>query len=130
MQRPCLECGYLIASGSRCADCKPKNLRYERGKRGRTASDWRWRKLSQKLRSLSRFCERCLAATDLTVDHIIPPAERPDLTYEVLNLRVWCRSCNGSRGDRVTDHERQQVLDAIAGVGSTPIADWPTRPEG
>lgn len=114
MQRPCLGCGCLIETGSRCTDCKPTNLRYQRGKKGRTASDWRWRKLSQKLRRLSPFCEKCSATTDLTVDHVIPPDERPDLIYEILNLRVWCRSCNGSRGNRVTDQERQQVLDAIA----------------
>lgn len=114
MQRPCLTCGQLIAAGSRCTDCRPTNARYRRGKQGRTASDWRWRKLSQKLRRLSPFCERCLATTDLTVDKIIPLSERPDLAHEELNLRVYCRSCNGERGDRVTDHERQQVLGAIA----------------
>ncbi|WP_074334892.1 HNH endonuclease [Mycobacteroides abscessus] len=115
MQRPCIGCGQLIPSGSRCTACqRPRNNNYQRGKRGRTASDWRWRKLSQKLRRLSPFCERCSKTTDLTVDHVIPPTERPDLTYDALNLRVLCRSCNGSRGNRVTDQERQQVLDAIA----------------
>ncbi|WP_099025622.1 HNH endonuclease [Mycolicibacterium palauense] len=113
MQRPCLGCGYLIDHGSRCNDCRPKRT-VKPGTKGRTATDWRWRKLSQKLRRLSPFCEKCLATTDLTVDHVIPPSERPDLTYDELNLRVWCRSCNGSRSNRVTDQERQQVLDAIA----------------
>ncbi|WP_448470342.1 HNH endonuclease [Mycolicibacterium sp. XJ870] len=112
MQRPCLGCSRLIPSGSRCTDCRPKRPATP-GRKGRTATDWRWRKLSQRLRRLSPFCERCSRTTDLTVDHIIPPTERPDLTYTELNLRVWCRSCNGSRGDRVTDTERQQVLDAI-----------------
>lgn len=114
MQRPCLGCSQLIASGSRCKECRPTNARYEHGKQGRTASDWRWRKLSQKLRRLSPFCEvpGC-ASNDLTVDHVIPPTERPDLTYDELNLRVWCRRHNGSRGNRVTDQERQQVLDAV-----------------
>lgn len=113
MQRPCIGCGALIPSGSRCGQCRPKRPPTP-GRKGRTATDWRWRKLSQKLRGLSPFCEKCLATSDLTVDHIIPPTERPDLIYEVLNLRVWCRSCNGSRGNRVSDQERAQVLDAIA----------------
>ncbi|WP_125477453.1 HNH endonuclease [Mycolicibacterium pallens] len=114
VNRPCLGCGCLIPSGSRCTDCqRPLNNHYQRGRKGRTASDWRWRKLSAKLRRLSPFCEKCSATTDLTVDHVITPTERPDLIYEELNLRVWCRTCNSTRGDRCTDAERQQVLGSI-----------------
>lgn len=112
MQRPCLVCGRLIASGSRCPECRPKPAPTP-GRKGRTATDWAWRKLSARLRKLSSFCERCLAATDLTVDHIIPLSERPDLAHEELNCRVLCRRCNAERGNRVTEAERGQVLDAI-----------------
>ncbi|EHB58975.1 hypothetical protein MycrhDRAFT_1411 [Mycolicibacterium rhodesiae JS60] len=115
MNRPCIGCGCLIPSGSRCADCqRPLNNHYQRGRKGRTASDWRWRKLSEKLRRLSPFCEKCLATTDLTVDKIIPLSERPDLAHEELNLRVLCRTCNSARGNTCTDAERQHVLDVIA----------------
>ncbi|MUL78644.1 HNH endonuclease [Mycolicibacterium sp. CBMA 226] len=114
MQRPCVDCGCLIPSGSRCRECqRPRNNNTVKGKQGRTASDWHWRKLSQKLRRLSPFCEKCLAKTDLTVDHLIPISERPDLVHEELNCRVLCRTCNGERGDRCTDAERAQVLKAI-----------------
>jgi len=114
VKRPCLNCGALTEHGSRCNDCKPKNHRYQRGKVGRTASDWRWRKLSAHVRKASPFCEWCSATTDLTTDKIIPLTERPDLAREVLNVRVLCRRCNSARSDRVTDRERRQVLDSIA----------------
>jgi 5-methylcytosine-specific restriction endonuclease McrA len=113
VQRPCLGCSRLIERGSRCAECKPKNLHYERGKRGRTSSDHRWRKLSNRLRKASPFCEFCSATNDLTADHIIPLSERPDLAHDELNCRVLCRTCNGERGDRCTNTERDQVLMAI-----------------
>ncbi|WP_353961923.1 HNH endonuclease [Mycolicibacterium hippocampi] len=112
MQRPCLGCSTLIPKGSRCGDCQPKRPATP-GRKGRTATDWRWRKLSQKLRRLSPFCEKCLATTDLTVDHIIPLSERPDLARDEPNCRVLCRLCNAARGERCTDQERQQVLATL-----------------
>lgn len=117
MQRPCIGCGVLIERGSRCDDCKPKNLKYQRGRMGRTASDWRWRKLSEKLRRLSPFCEipGC-TSQDLTVDHIVPLSDPfgAELIHNESNLRVICRRHNAERGNRCTDAERAQVLDAIA----------------
>ncbi|MCV7082205.1 HNH endonuclease [Mycolicibacterium insubricum] len=109
IQRPCLGCGKLIGSGSRCGPCRPQPKRTapERG------YDHRWRQLSTKQRKASPFCERCGSTQTLECDHIIPLAERPDLALEPLNTRVLCRTCNRSRGNRATDAERKQVLDAI-----------------
>lgn len=111
--RPCISCGCLIDEGTRCYDCTPRRT-YARGTKGRTQTDWQWRKLSQRLRKESPFCERCYSATDLTGDHIIAPSEAPELVYEPLNCRVYCRRCNAARSNRCTDEERQQVRDAIA----------------
>lgn len=113
MNRPCIKCGVLIPSGSRCAKCRPQQ-HYARGTKGRTATDWRWRKTSQRLRKQSPWCEECGTNQDLTVDHRIPLSHDESLTYEIANLRVLCRRHNAARGDRVTDEERQQVLDVIA----------------
>ncbi|WP_082994382.1 HNH endonuclease signature motif containing protein [Mycobacterium paragordonae] len=114
VQRPCLGCGCLIASGSRCQECRPKR-RPASGRKGRTATDWRWRNLSQRLRKLSPFCERCGSREDLTVDHVIPISDPvgAELVYDELNLRVLCRRCNAERGYRCTQAERRQVLQAI-----------------
>lgn len=114
MQRPCISCGELIASGSRCQECKPKENRPRRpGRKGRSTSDWTWRKLSEKMRRLQPWCSECPATEDLTVNHVIPISERPDLAHEELNLTVLCRSCNSKRGDKYTDEERMAVETAI-----------------
>lgn len=113
--RPCIRCGDLIPSGSRCNACQPpkQHQHYERGTRGRTATDWRWRKISQHLRRASPFCEWCGTNDDLTTDHIIPVTENPALVYAPQNLRVLCRPCNSRRGTTVTDTERQHVTDTL-----------------
>jgi 5-methylcytosine-specific restriction endonuclease McrA len=111
MQRPCIGCGSLIERGSRCGPCTPKRKTRDTAHAG---TDWRWRKISEKLRRLSPFCEvpGC-TSKDLTVDHIIPVSERPDLAKDELNCRVLCRSHNAARGTTCTDAERDQVLSAI-----------------
>ncbi len=38
--------------------------------------------------------------SDITVDHILPRSKYPDLALKRDNLRVLCRSCNSSKGDR------------------------------
>jgi 5-methylcytosine-specific restriction endonuclease McrA len=112
VNRPCLGCGQVIASGSRCSDCqlerKPAKHRI-----GRTATDRRWRNLSQRLRKASPFCEQCGSRDDLTVDHIIGLDEAPQLAYVEENLRVLCRGHNAAGGTNCTDAEREQVLSAI-----------------
>ncbi|BBY82017.1 HNH endonuclease [Mycolicibacterium pulveris] len=62
------------------------------------------------------MCEQlgCGATTDLTVDHIIPLTESPELAHEPLNCRVLCRRHNAMRQDHCTDEEREAVLAAIA----------------
>ena len=101
----------LIELGSRCGPCTPKRKTRDTAHAG---TDWRWRKLSEKLRRASPFCERCGAKTRLTCDHIIPVSEDPTLAYEPLNVRVLCRACNTARRTTCTEQEREQVLSAIA----------------
>lgn len=113
----CISCGDYTPKGlSRCAACKLPTAprKATPGRKGRTATDWQWRKLSQRLRKASPFCERCGSKADLTVDHRIPLSERPDLAREPLNCAVLCRSCNTRKGVACTDAEREQVLAAIA----------------
>jgi 5-methylcytosine-specific restriction endonuclease McrA len=111
MHRPCIACGTLIPKGSRCDTCKPKRKPRDTAHAG---TDWRWRKLSKRLRTASPFCEipGC-RSKDLTVDHIVPVSEAPNLAYDELNCRVICRGHNAARGATCTDHERQQVLSAV-----------------
>lgn len=99
--------------GSRCAAHRSPDTRTGRGV-GHANDDAVFRAISSRLRRASPFCQSCGARGDLTVDHIIPTSEAPELAREVLNMRVLCRGCNSRRGNRVTDAERAGVLDAIA----------------
>ena len=62
---------------------------------------------------MSPFCEWCEATEQLSVDHVIPVSERPDLAYKVENCRVLCLSCNGKRANNCTDDERATVLKRL-----------------
>lgn len=112
LPRPCLGCGESIQSGSRCADCAPR--RPAKPSATSRGYDYRWQQLSKRVRRASPFCEQCGNTADLTADHVIPKTEAPELRLEPLNVRVLCRKCNGDRGDKCTDAERQAVRDAIA----------------
>lgn len=114
--RPCVACGDLISSGSRCDDCKLPAKPQPRAK-GHHRNTERWKRLSKRLRSLSPFCENCGATERLEVDHVIPIAELEQygLTpYSTENLRVLCKTHNLQRGNRCTDAERAAVLARIA----------------
>lgn len=115
--RPCLGCGELIASGSRCSGCRlpsaPKPR--QRGRKGRSTSDWTWRKLSERIRRQSPFCELCGSTEDLTCGHIIPISDPrgAELVHDVANLRTECRTCGSRRGSACPPQERARVEQAI-----------------
>ena len=71
IQRPCIGCGELINTGSRCADCRiPRTNPADRPSAPQRGYDSRWRALSKRLRKRSPFCELCGSTTDLVADHI------------------------------------------------------------
>lgn len=110
--KPCLNCGEDIEHGARCARCAiPRKQPNKSRRTGYTAA---WERLSKRIRKDSPFCEQCGNTTDLTVDHIIPISETPELHLERLNLRVLCRSCNSTRSNNCTAEERNAVYAAIA----------------
>ena len=51
------------------------------------------------------LCEVCKQAIwwerDVTLDHIKPRSKFPALAMDINNLRIVCRSCNSSKGDRI-----------------------------
>ncbi|MFL0172504.1 HNH endonuclease [Mycobacterium sp. SMC-13] len=113
MNRPCLGCGRLIGTGSRCSRCTPQRAPRSTAHAG---SDWRWRKLSAAQRKRVSYCELALPGCRRraeTADHIIPVSEAPELAHNELNIRSACRPCNAQRGDTCTDAERQKVRAAI-----------------
>ena len=58
----------------------------------------------QVIKAKGRVCSECgnpiANSYDVTVDHIRPRSKYPELALDKDNLRVLCRSCNSSKGDR------------------------------
>lgn len=114
MNRPCIKCGALIASGSRCTECKLPSAPKNRPRDHPHANPAAWKRLSKAVRKAQPFCLDCGRTDELHADHIIAVSERPDLALERLNITVRCPTCNGRRGSKCTDAERAAVLAAIA----------------
>ena len=54
----------------------------------------KWKATKKAMFAVKLCCCTCGSASDLTVHHIIPRSERPDLSYDPDNLAVLCRSCH------------------------------------
>jgi len=58
----------------------------------------------QVIKAKGRVCSECgkpiTNSSDVTVDHIRSRSKYPELALDKQNLRVLCRSCNSSKGDR------------------------------
>jgi 5-methylcytosine-specific restriction endonuclease McrA len=81
MPRPCINCGALIASGSRCTTCKPARQR----------NGWAWTaRRNEILERDHHACTAsgCTATEQLTVEHIT--AIHLDGTDNPSNLTTRC----------------------------------------
>lgn len=103
MKRPCINCGVVIASGTRCKQCAaartasyvgppPRKSTTERG------YDYRWRKLSKEAIARQPYCSVCGTTKDLTGDHR-DPTKRKNLT--LADVDVLCRAHNSSKKNRI-----------------------------
>ena len=104
---PCLDCGVPTRS-SRCVNCSEKRLSElpapikgnttERG----YGSDWQRVRILilNRDRWTCYLCNKKLAGSDATVDHIIPIAIDPSLRLTPSNLAACCRACNSSRSNK------------------------------
>jgi hypothetical protein len=50
---------------------------------------------------LCYYCHCQIEQRDITVDHFKPRSKFPELALEITNLRLACRSCNSSKGNKV-----------------------------
>ena len=93
--RPCLDCGTLIPSGSRCEDCRLVKVRArERVRPSRHERGYgnEWARVSKQVRQVQPWCSACGTTSDLTVDHVTPG--------DASRLRVLCRRCHARFGAR------------------------------
>ncbi len=87
MKRRCLSCRTLIASGSYCPRCRPRN--------GSTRA---WRTLREQVLARDRWTCRACGAPAAHVDHITPVINGG--TDHPGNLQSLCQACNLGKGDR------------------------------
>lgn len=121
LPRPCLDCGFNTAAGSRCPDCEAKRQKARDARRGSSSArgyDSQWQRVSRAARRLVGHCEDCGTTDDLTADHspeawAAKEAGQP-VTLDMVRA-VVCRPCNAKRGK--------------ARVGGTPDQGG-TRPQG
>ena len=63
-----------------------------------------WKRVrSEVIATQAGVCDICKSrpkGADLTVDHIKPRSKFPELALKSENLRILCRSCNSSKGNR------------------------------
>lgn len=103
--RPCLGCGRVIPTGSRCPDCARDTRRAKRLRRpySDTAVEKRRRRaaVAEWVSTHGWLCpgwqREPHPSTDLVADHIVAVAAGG---AESGPLRVLCRRCNSARGAR------------------------------
>lgn len=80
-----------------------RKRRIEETEQFNSSPEWNMRR-SQVIERDGRVCAECgqriRKSSDITVDHIKPRSKYPELSLEMENLRVLCRSCNSKKGDR------------------------------
>lgn len=90
--RPCLTCGTPTASSW----CNEHHANSRGRDHGRSSTDRgydsRWRRLSERARSLQPWCTDCGTTHDLTTDHLRWPART------LADVQVLCRACNTRKG--------------------------------
>ena len=113
--QPCLVCGEP-SPGPRCPG---HQLRSQRNRNHVHANPTRWKRLSARVRRVQPWCASCGRTDDLTVDHVIPVAVRPDLAYSIDNLTTLCRRCNGAKGDAMPTPAVVAAVEAAVAARKT-----------
>lgn len=100
MRRLCLDCGQVTSRRMRCASCERAREHERYRQRPHYRHGWAATRDAMLRAWREQYGDVCPgwrrpphAATDLTVDHVIPRSTRG-------GLRVLCRSCNSTRGAR------------------------------
>ncbi len=69
----------------------------------------KWRE--SVLKENGYFCSQCGNLTDLTVDHILPSVNHPELRYNTNNGRILCEQCRVR--DMLDSHRKGKSLRRV-----------------
>jgi 5-methylcytosine-specific restriction endonuclease McrA len=101
LPRPCLDCGRLIPSGTRCGRCR-KTQDAKRGTTKQRGYHDGWDRLSKRVIARDGgVCQlqlSCCTQIATTTDHIVPRSKGG--SSEESNLQAACRPCNSAKRDR------------------------------
>ena len=102
LKRPCLDCGVLIPSGSRCTRCRSRWETDHRGTTSQRGYGSTWQKTSKRIIARDKGeCQPRLpvcTGTATTADHVVAKANGG--TDDDENLVAACLRCNSSKRDR------------------------------
>jgi 5-methylcytosine-specific restriction endonuclease McrA len=90
LARPCLDCGAITRTGSRCERCAARRDNWQGRRKIRSGSEWG--EVRNVVRARDRVCVTCGATNDLVVHHRVPLAEGG--TNDLANLALRCRRCH------------------------------------
>lgn len=123
----CSDCGRTFPEGeakaTRCPSCQPQHA--ARMKATRKRSDKRtpeglarraehqaiitspqYRRVRDMVRRRDGVCVSCGTTAGLTVHHVVPAREAPELAFDPSNLVTLCRPCHG-RAEAAARRRRQ-----------------------
>lgn len=114
---PCLTCGTLTLK-RRCEHCtqhqpQPHRTHHQQANTTQRGYNNRWRRLSERARTLQPFCTDCGTTTNLTADHSPEAWERHEagLPIRLQDIDVVCLTCNLKRGAARGDRSRSKTTN-------------------
>jgi 5-methylcytosine-specific restriction endonuclease McrA len=155
----CLDCGAMTAppttgpmlcarcSSVRAARSTPRKRSHQerrsspealarRAESQRFYNSGAWRRTRDAVRKRDGACLMCGSRHRLTVDHIVPRRDAPELAFEPSNLRTLCASCHGkkdgarSRETKKISRDEKYFAENISGERAEIFMKGDRRPPG
>lgn len=97
----CITCGKK-SYNPYCFQHKPRKPISQRGKHSKLWQGTRlkWLEINKAAYYNCYICGKLLTQGELTLDHVLPRSARPDLRYDLKNLKPCCFKCNSEKGSK------------------------------
>lgn len=109
----CKNCGSKDHAKLHCPSLKRRRLKPEssKHKEKRLATKQEWYRLNPPDKSgywicylqISEDCPRLVNKLTINLEHVLPKVRRPDLAFDVTNIKASCQPCNKLKGDLSPD---------------------------
>ncbi len=109
LPRPCLSCGRVIQSGSRCRECEGRA--YAGSVLGPSSGGWRWSAIRAAVLAREPLCRAC-GAPAVVVDHIVERVRGG--SDDLSNLMPMCDDCHRVKHGKGRGRGVQRFSSAVA----------------